>query len=140
MYPIPHRHRTRQQQIQIIYCTDSCTLYSPAFLHMTVLCYLQSPPPGKYIHGGRSGEGRGKKEEKSTTCEQQNIFFLFYTWPKTINAATSLLYCRFVHGTVHLLYCINTHTLITVFTVYFYIFNYWVNPASYMVEDQPAVL
>ena len=44
----------------------------------------------------------------------KNIFFSFYTWPKTINAATSLLYCRFVHGTVHPLYgtdmLITTHT------------------------------
>ena len=60
-------------------------LYNPAFLHMTVLCCLQSPPPGKYIHGGRVGEGRGKKEEKSTTCLSQNqstilvnCFTLFY--------------------------------------------------------------
>ena len=82
---------------------------------------LTVPPPGKYIHGGRSGEGRGKKEEKSTTCEQQNIFFLFYTWPKTINAATSLLYCRFVHGTVHPLY--RTDMLITTLLTKFKHFN-----------------
>ena len=25
------------------------------------------------------------------------------------------------------------------FTIYFYIFNYWVDPPSNMVEDQPAV-
>ena len=49
----------RQLQIQIIYCTDCCTLYNPAFLHMTVLCCLQSPPP--YIHERRP---RGKKERE----------------------------------------------------------------------------
>ena len=41
--------------------------------------------------------------------------YCFCTRAKTQNAATSLLllYCRSVHGTVHLLYCINTHTLYT---------------------------
>ena len=49
--------------------------------------------------------------------------YCFCTRAKTQNAATSLLllYCRSVHGTVHLLYCINTHTLITVLAYSFYV-------------------
>ena len=46
-----------------------------------------------------------EKEEKPILLNNKNIFFSFYTWPKTINAATSLLYCRFVHGTVHINIC-----------------------------------
>ena len=66
------------------YCTGSCTTRR---FYTWLFCVAYSPPPssGKYIHGGRVGEGRGKKKEKSTTCLSQNqstilvnCFTLFY--------------------------------------------------------------
>ena len=103
MYPIPHRHRTRQLQIQIIYCTDSCTLYSPAFLHMTVLCCLQPPPPGKYIHGGRVGEGKGRGRVYYSRYEIQYIRYI----------------CIYTHFICTSLYTIHFQTLLYSFrTVY----------------------
>ena len=82
MYPIPHRHRTRQLQIQIIYCTDSCTLYSPAFLHMTVLCCLQSPPLPANIYT-EVVLGRGKEEEEFTTLDTRYSTFVTFVYTHT---------------------------------------------------------
>ena len=61
----------------LLYATKpNATVQAPVqpgvFTHdCSVLLTVPPPLSGKYIHGGRVGEGRGKKEEKSTTCEQQ---------------------------------------------------------------------
>ena len=115
-----------------------CMAVPATLLQYHTVWLVTGPPPCRRSESERQKErGRAhekttyflllkwnrEKEEKPILLNNKNIFFSFYTWPKTINAATSLLYCRFVHGTVHLLYCINTHTL-TVFTVYFHILDF----------------
>ena len=61
------------------------TTYFSAFLYMTVLCCLQFPPPlsGKYIHGGRVGEGKGRGKVyylfvTKSVHHLVNCFILFY--------------------------------------------------------------
>ena len=49
-------------------------MYNPAFLHMTVLCCLQSPP---YIHERRP---RGKKERKREGLLLYKDIFLKYSF------------------------------------------------------------
>ena len=93
-----------------------CMAVPATLLQYHTVWLVTGPPPCR-----RSESERQKERERAQTFEQQKHLLL--TWPKTINVAASLLYCRFVHGTVHLLYCINTHTL-TVFTVYFHILDF----------------
>ena len=54
---------------------------------------LTVPPPGKYIHGGRVGEGRGKKEREAyyKTLFLNYSFHLFNT-DKTLFYTVFTLY------------------------------------------------
>ena len=80
------------------------TTYFSAFLYMTVLCCLQfPPPPGKYIHGGRVGEGKGRGK----------VYYLFVT--------------KSVHHFGELFYTVLQHFIPNYSSPYTSIyFNYWV--------------
>ena len=109
------------------YRTGSCTLYNLAFLHMTVLCCLQSPPLLRqiytYINGGREERKRGKAYYKTLFLNYS--FHLFKHWQHL----SIKLYIRFSHENRPpfwrqiVLYCFHTLNLNTVqFTINLYIF------------------
>ena len=68
-------------------------LYNPAFLHMTVLCCLQSPPLLRqiytYINGGREERKRGKAYYKTLFL---NYSFHLFNTDKTLFYTVFTLY------------------------------------------------
>ena len=91
-----------------------CMAVPATLLQYHTVWLVTGPPPCR-----RSESERQKERERAQTFEQQKHLLL--TWPKTINVAASLLYCRFVHGTVHPLY--GTDMLITTHLARFKHFN-----------------
>ena len=94
------------------------TVQPGVFTHdYSVLLTVPPSSPGKYIHGGRVGEGRGKKEEKSTTCLSQNqstilvnCFILFYNTLYLITVHHIPLYILIIGWILHVY---STYTLDT---------------------------
>ena len=101
-----------------------------------------SPPsPDKYINTWTKAERKEREKEGSPTTVQGYLLktlFLHSGQNTKCSDKPAILY-RFVHGTVHLLYCINTHTLITVLPYTFIFFNYWVNPTWWRINPQCTV-
>ena len=119
--------------------------YNPAFLHMTVLCCLQFPPSLRqiYIYCIFLGVREERKRERGKAyCTIIGVFaqigkgiggilYLVQNLQPTTTTvqtpyeilrqlpcySTILYFTHGVHGIVHPLYCIHTHTLITVFTI-----------------------
>ena len=121
------------------------TFWAPAFLSghdVTCMSDCSPPSPDKYINTWTKAERKEREKEGSPTTVQGYLLktlFLHSGQNTKCSDKPAILY-RFVHGTVHLLYCINTHTLITVLPYTFIFFNYWVNPTWWRINPQCTVL